>query len=231
MTKNHARKEDVRRRMKEKGRNSYQAELKNVAAEAVEAKSGDSGPQKRNADRREEYVLSLLDADLPQVVKVLLYELASRLDLSLSDWCENSYRVRFDEDELARCLGLDAQAADLCRYLAAEANWLVEVEEGVVDLRTPHEDWDLYFGALSDVKEPIKDTATYRSKLDAFIADIEQIADTPMISAYALKEAMVEVIGHTYEPLCIGGDLSQKSHGLGSGKVRTKLQPLRSSAT
>ncbi|MFC7869454.1 hypothetical protein ACFU5B_37370 [Streptomyces murinus] len=230
MTKNHARKEDVRRRMKQNGRNNYQAELKNMAAEAVDAKLGGSGPRKRNADRREEFVLAVLDADLPQMVKVLLYELASRLDLSLSDWHENNHRVRFEEDELARCLGLGAEAANLCRYLAVEANWLVEVEEGAVDLRTPHEDWDLYLGALSGLKEPIEDEGTYRSKLEAFVADIEQIARTPMISGYALKEAMVKVIGHTYEPLCVGGEFSQNSHGLGSGKVRTKLQMLRSSA-
>ncbi|MET8724063.1 hypothetical protein [Streptomyces misionensis] len=231
MTKNHARKEDVRRRMKENGRNSYQAELKNMAAEAAESKLGDSGPQMRNADRREEYVLAVLGADLPQMVKVLLYELASRLDLSLSDWHDHNHRVRFEEEELARCIGLDEEAADLCRYLAIEANWLVEVEEGVVDLRTPHEDWDLYFGALSDLKEPIEDEGTYRSKLEAFIADVEQIAGTPMISGYALKEAMIKVIGHTYEPLCIGGEFSQNSHGLGSGEVRTKLRTLGASAT
>ncbi|MFF1446465.1 hypothetical protein [Streptomyces sp. NPDC058295] len=142
----------------------------------------------------------MLDADLPQMVKVLLYELASRIDLSLSDWHLHNHRVRFEEDELARCIGLDEEAADLCRYLAIEANWLVEVEEGVVDLRTPHEDWDLYLGALSDLKEPIEDERTYRSKLEAFIADIDQIARTPMISGHALKEAMVKVIGHTYGP-------------------------------
>ncbi|MFE9404770.1 hypothetical protein ACFYNY_23880 [Streptomyces sp. NPDC006530] len=100
MTKNHARKEEVRRRMKENGRNSYQAELKAKAAEAGDAKSGGSGPQQRNADRREEFVLAVLDADLPQMVKVLLYELASRLDLSLSDWHENNTRVRFEEDRV-----------------------------------------------------------------------------------------------------------------------------------
>ncbi|WP_159030496.1 hypothetical protein [Streptomyces sp. CB01201] len=228
MTKNHARKEEVRRRMKENGRNSYQAELKTMAAEAGDAKSGDSGPQQRNADRREEFVLAVLDADLPQMVKVLLHELASRLDLSLSDWHENNTRVRFEEEELARCVGLDEEAANLCRDLAVEANWLVEIEEGVVDLRTPHEDWDLYFGALSGLQEPIEDEDTYRSKLDAFVADIEQIARTPMISGHALKKAMVKVIGHTFEPLCIGGELSQKSHGLGSGEVRTKLRMLTS---
>lgn len=70
----------------------------------------------------------------------------------------------------------------------------------MVDLRTPHEDWDLYLGALSDLKEPIEDERTYRSKLEAFIADIDQIARTPMISGHALNEAMVKVIGHTYEP-------------------------------
>lgn len=229
MTKNHARKQDVRRRMKENGRNSYQAELKNMAAEAADAKPGDSGPQERNADRREDFVLAVLDADLPQMVKVLLYELASRLDLSLSDWHDDSHRVRFEEDELTQNIGLDTEAANLCRYLAVEANWLVEVEEGVVDLRTPHEDWDLYFGALSDLKEPIEDEDTYRSKLDTFVADIEQIARTPMISSRALQEAMVKVIGHTYMPLCIGGELSQSSHGLGSGEVRKKLRTLRSS--
>jgi hypothetical protein len=231
MTKNHARKEDVRRRMKENGRKSYQAELNNMAAEAADAKPGEPGPQTRNADRREEFVLAVLDADLPQMVKVLLYELASRLDLSLSDWHNDNHRVRFEEEELAQSIGLDIEAANLCRYLAVEANWLVEVEEGVVDLRTPHEDWDLYLGALSDLKEPIEDEGTYCSKLNAFVADIEQIAHTPMISGYALKEAMVKVIGHTYEPLCIGGEFSQNSHGLGSGEARTKLRTLRTSTT
>lgn len=232
MTKNHARKEDVRRRMKENGHNSYQAELKSMAAEAADAKPGDSGqPQVRNADNREEFVFAVLDADLPQMVKVLLYELASRLDLSLSDWHKESHRVRFEEEELARCIGLDEEAANLCRYLAVEADWLVEVEEGVVDLRTPHADWDLYFSALSDLKEPIEDEDTYRSKLEAFIADMEQIARTPMISAHAIRESVVKVIGHSYEPLCIGGEFSQNSHGLGSGQVRTKLRTLRASAT
>ncbi|MFD5326856.1 hypothetical protein [Streptomyces sp. NPDC127092] len=51
---------------------------------------------------------------------------------------------------------------------------MVEVEEGVVDLRTPHEDWDLYFGALSDLKELIEDGGTYRSKLEAFIVDMSR---------------------------------------------------------
>ncbi|MFF1699991.1 hypothetical protein ACFVXC_41215 [Streptomyces sp. NPDC058257] len=109
MTKKHARKEDAPRRMKENGNSSYQAELKKMST--AEAGEGNSKPLP-NADRREDFVDAVVDADLPQMVKVLLYELASRLDLSLSDWTEGNHRVRFEEEELARSIGLEGEAAE-----------------------------------------------------------------------------------------------------------------------
>ncbi|MFI1928421.1 hypothetical protein [Streptomyces sp. NPDC020377] len=221
MTKNHARKEKVRRRMKENGNSSYQAELNSMSAAETGAANAAEMP---NADRREDFVDAVVDADLPQVVKVLLYELASRLDLSLSDWVEGCHRVRFEEEELARAIGLDEEAADLCLALAVEANWLVEVEEGVVDLRTPHEDWHLYLGALSDVKQPIKDLDAYQGQLGAFLADIERLRGSRIMSVQRIKESMVKVIGHTYEPLCIGSELTRNSQGLGSGTAMVKPQ-------
>ncbi|MDN3297237.1 hypothetical protein QWM81_24975 [Streptomyces ficellus] len=203
--------------MKENGNSSYQAELRKMSTREAGEAASDPLP---NADRREDFVDAVADADLPQMVKVLLYELASRLNLSLSDWDEGSKRVRFEEEELARSIGLEGEAADLCLALAVEANWLVEVEGGVVDLRTPHEDWQLYLGALSDVNQPIENMDTYESRLDAFARDIERLRSTPIMSVRRIIESMVTVIGHTFEPLCIGSD--HTSQGLGSGAARVK---------
>ncbi|MGW7612165.1 hypothetical protein ACWGKW_33905 [Streptomyces sp. NPDC054766] len=213
MTKHHALKKELRRRMKETGQ-SYQEVLR-------ESRSGTEDttrPTLPNADRREDYVDTVHGAALPQMVKVLLYELASRLDVKLSDWHKDADRVRFDEDELADSIGLDYEAANLCRYLAIEANWLVEVEEDIVELRTPHYDWDLYLGALKDVKTPVQDRGIYRGRLAAFEADVERLRSQPMMSVRRIQEAMVATLGHTWMPRCIGDSLAHNSRGLGSGR-------------
>jgi hypothetical protein len=171
-----------------------------------------------NADRREDYIDAVWDADLPQMVKVLLYELASRLDLAVPEWRPNSHHVRFEEGELAHAVGLDLEAANLCRYLAVEANWLAEVDDDVVELREPHADWDLYRGALQDRKEPIVDRAVYRSRLAAFASEAERLKTEPIMSVRRLRESMLTVIGHTFVPKCVGGQFAQHTKGLGSGQ-------------
>jgi hypothetical protein len=172
----------------------------------------------RDADRRENYIHAVWDAELPQMVKVLLYELASRLDLTLSDWSEGKQRVHYEGAELARCIGLDREAVDLCRYLAIEANWLVEVGDGVLELREPHEDWDLYLGFLKDEKKPVADRGVYRSRLAAFQTDVERLRAAPLMSVRGIREAMLAVVGHTYVPKCVGGEFARSTHGLGSGR-------------
>jgi hypothetical protein len=67
MTKNHARKEKVRRRMKENANSSYQAELNTMSATETGAANAAEMP---NADRREDFVDAVVDADLPQVVNL-----------------------------------------------------------------------------------------------------------------------------------------------------------------
>ncbi|WP_329529663.1 hypothetical protein [Streptomyces sp. NBC_01462] len=213
MTKHHALKKELRRRMKETGQ-SYQE----VLQENRSSTDDTARPPLPNADRREDYVDAVHGAALPQMVKVLLYELASRLDVTLSDLHSDADRVRFGEEELAASIGLDNEAADLCRYLAIEANWLVEVEEGVVELRTPHCYWDMYLGALKDVKQAVEDRAIYRGRLAAFEADVERVRTQPMMSVRCIQEGMVAVVGHTWMPRCIGDVLGHNSHGLGSGR-------------
>ncbi|MFJ9026260.1 hypothetical protein ACIRPU_40795 [Streptomyces sp. NPDC102259] len=210
MTKYHARKKELRRRMKETGQ-SYQETIR----KSQQGSDGPSEPEVPNADRREDYVDAVWDAALPQMVKVLLYELASRLDVTLPDMHKESDRVRFDEDELARSIGLDDEAANLCRYLAIEANWLVEVEKGVLELRTPHQDWDMYMSFLKAEKKAVGDRAIYRGRLAAFEADIVRLRSQPMMTVRHLKEAMAAVVGHAFVPKCVGGSLAQNSHGLG----------------
>ncbi|MFH8894684.1 hypothetical protein [Streptomyces sp. NPDC017949] len=220
MSKHHALKEEARRRMKETGQN-YQAALHDCQQQSNQ---GDDVDQSlRNADSREDYIEAVWDADLPDMVKVLLYELASRLDLTLPDWMPGStHRVRFEEEELARAVGLDEEAANLCRYLAIEANWLVAISDGLVELRQPHEDWDLYQGALQDHKEPITDRALYRSRLAAFAADAERLESEPMMSVRRLREASVKVFGHTFVPKCVGGRFATSTDGLGTGRQQSK---------
>jgi hypothetical protein len=53
MTKNHARKEKVRRRMKENANSSYQAELNTMSTTETGAANAAEMP---NADRREDFV-------------------------------------------------------------------------------------------------------------------------------------------------------------------------------
>lgn len=152
------------------------------------------------------------------MVKVLLYELASRLDLSLSDWCEGNHRVRYEDMELARCIGLDREATDLFRHLALEANWLVEIEDGVLELREPHEDWDMYLSLLKEEKKPVADRAVYRSRLAAFQADVKRLRTEPLMSIRRIREGMMAVVGHTYVPKCVGGDFARSTQGMGSGR-------------
>lgn len=212
MTKGHARKREVRRRMKEKGQ-GYQATLR----EQLQDGSGES-PELPNADCREDYIDAVWDADLPQMVKVLLYELASRLDLTVPDWRPNSHHVRYEEEELARAVGLDVEAANLCRDLAIEANWLVEVNDETVELREPHRDWDLFAGALRDHKEPIADRVVYRNRVAAFESETTRLRTEPMMSIRRLRAGMEVVIGHTFVPRCVGGIFAQNTVGLGSGQ-------------
>ncbi|WP_164873593.1 hypothetical protein [Streptomyces sp. S063] len=212
MTKGHARKREVRRRMKEEGQ-SYQATLREQLQDG-----SDASPDLPNADSREDYIDAVWDADLPQMVKVLLYELASRLDLTVPDWRTNSHHVRFEEEELARAVGLDVEAANLCRDLALEANWLVEVDEEMVELREPHQDWDLFAGALRDHKEPIVDRVVYRSRLAAFDSETKRLRTDPIMSIRRLRAGMAAVIGHTFVPKCVGGPFTQDTVGLGSGQ-------------
>ncbi|MFD7588647.1 hypothetical protein ACFV84_24820 [Kitasatospora sp. NPDC059811] len=220
MPKDHARKKEVRRRMKETGR-GYQSTARERHQENAHDMSDSSSLP--NADRREDYIDALWDADLPQKVKVLLYELASRLDVNASDWTPDNHHVRFGEEELASAVGLDIEAANLCRYLAIEANWLVEVNDEVVELRQPHEDWNTFQSALAGLKKPIIDQGRYRSCLDALAKDVERLRTEPMMSVRRIQEAMVTVIGHTYLPKCIGGELSKNTMGLGSGHQAGEL--------
>lgn len=215
VTKHHARKKELRRRMKETGK-SYQSAFKE--GRHGERAGGEQTPPLPNADRREDFINAVWDSGLPQMVKVLLYELASRLDLGLPDFSEGAHRVRFDEDELASSIGLGIEAANLCRYLAAEANWLVEVDDGVVDLREPHEDWDMYLGFLQDEKKPVADRAVYRSRLAAFEADTKRLRTERIMTIRRLREGMLALLGHTYVPMCVGGEFAQKTQGLGSGR-------------
>ncbi|WP_330457690.1 hypothetical protein OIB37_12675 [Streptomyces sp. NBC_00820] len=203
--------------MKETGE-SYQAALRGLRDERTSGESGANRPPLPNANRREDYIDAVWDADLPQMSKVVLFELAARLDLTVDDWSEDSHQVRFEDEELARCVGLDEEAANLSRDLAAEAGWLVEVECGVVELRQPHEDWDLYLGMLKNVKDAVADRAVYRSRLAAFEADTKRLRTAPMMTIRALREGMMMVLGHTYVPRCVGGRFARNSAGLGSGK-------------
>nr|WSZ96855.1 hypothetical protein OH820_15350 [Streptomyces sp. NBC_00857] len=216
MSKQHARKKEVRRRMKETGKN-YQAAL-NASRPAGRAEAGEVLPMP-NANAREDFINGVWDAEIPQMVKVLLYELASRMDLKLSDWSENSHHVQYEEHELARSVGFDVEAANLCRDLAIEANWLVELGDGVVQLRQPHEDWDLYLCALNDRKQQITDRAVYRSRLAAFEAETRRLRTERIMTVRRIYQGMMSVIGHTYLPRCIGGEFAQFTHGLGSGET------------
>ncbi|MCX4920210.1 hypothetical protein [Streptomyces sp. NBC_00687] len=213
MTKHHALKKELRRRMKETGQ-SYQEILR----ESREGTEQITRPQLENADRREDFIDAVHGAALPQMVKVLLFELASRLDVTLSDYHKDCDRVRFEEEELAASIGLDEEAANLCRYLAIEANWMTEVEEGVVELRTPHYDWDLYLGALQALKTPVEDRAIFRGRLAAFEADVEHRKTHPKMSVRRIQEMMLATLGHTWIPRCTGDPLAGTSHGLGSGQ-------------
>lgn len=213
MTKHHARKKEVRRRMKESGK-SYQSAFKEGRNDD---RSGEGKPPLPNADRREDYINAVWDAELPQMVKVLLYELASRLDLGIPDYSEGTRRVSFDEEELASSIGLDVESANLCRYLAIESNWLVEVAPKVVDLREPHEDWDMYLGFLQDRKEPVTDRAVYRSRLAAFTAETTRLRTQRIMTVRRLREGMLAILGHTFVPGCVGGEFARNTKGLGSG--------------
>lgn len=42
------------------------------------------------------------------------------------------------------------------------------------------------------------------------------------MSVQRIEESIVKVIGHTYEPLCIGSELARNSEGLGSGTATVK---------
>ncbi|MFI1786180.1 hypothetical protein [Streptomyces rubiginosohelvolus] len=198
--------------MKEKGQ-SYQATLREQLQDG-----SDERPELPNADCREDYIDAVWDADLPEMVKVLLYELASRLDLTVPDWKPNSHYVRYKEEELACAVGLDVEAANLCRELATEANWLVEVNDEMVELREPHRDWNLFAGALRDHKEPIADRAVYRSRVAAFESETTRLRTEPMMSIRRLRAGMTAVIGHTFVPKCVGGAFAQDTVGLGSGQ-------------
>jgi hypothetical protein len=108
-----------------------------------------------------------ITADLPDMVKVCLYVLTSRLGTGrLID----TRAVRCSLQELATETGLDVQAASLCLYLAQAHGWVTAFHNDEARLAVPGEDISMYQGLLDQEAKPIAALEAYeplRAKVTA----------------------------------------------------------------
>ncbi|WP_143094194.1 hypothetical protein [Streptacidiphilus jiangxiensis] len=192
MTKQHARKTAARQHMAATGK-SYQAALKDIQASQQGGGEGVPAEPVDSATEREDFIDSVRDADLPEVVKVCLFELASAISEDCQSWEGSGHDVPYDKIALASAIGVSPGTVELCMDIAIETGWVRTVSDERVCLREPHADLYYLLQALEDDGVPIQDVAVYRGRLAAFSAETDRLRSRPGVSVRRLRWAMHEL--------------------------------------
>ncbi|MDT0323149.1 hypothetical protein [Streptomyces millisiae] len=141
----------------------------------------------KSADERQDYIDLMRDAGMPDMVRVCLYQLASRLRGPMDFGDE--LRVSYDRKVLAAQTGLDEEAVDLCIDIAAEIGWAAEVGRSSLVLREPQQDLRMWLDMLKDIDQPVTDEKRYQGLREAFIAETDKLRNEPMVTVRRLRQA------------------------------------------
>jgi hypothetical protein len=147
---------------------------------------GVQAPRTQCASSREEYLNELWDAkDVPEMVKVCLYELAESFP---PDHYWMDCTVPYSMEALADAVGLDEEAVDFSIDIAEELGWVKGRTDTTLTLRYPQQDLDMWVAYLREMESPVTDLARYEEKKKRLAADVASLRGGPKITAQLLRD-------------------------------------------